>query len=218
MASQTRINIGCGMNPTEGWLNLDNSPSLRLASFPFVAEILHRIGVLDNNQFDFAGYCRSSRIRFADGAKRIPVADGCADVVYASHVVDLLDRRDIRLFLAEAHRVLRPGGTLRLVVPDLAKLVAEYQRNQDGDRLMSNLMVCTPRARTLLQRLRLCLIGDRVHRWAYDRRSLSKLLLESGFREPIALEPGQTRINDPGPLDLRAQAEHRPLYMEALRP
>jgi SAM-dependent methyltransferase len=218
MASTTRINIGCGMTPTEGWLNLDNSPSLRLAKFPFLAELLHRIGLLDRNQFDYAGYCRSNRIKFADGTRRIPVADGGAEVVYASHVIDLLDRTEIRLFLAEARRALRPGGTLRIVVPDLGKLLAEYQRNQDADRFMSNLMVCAPRARRLAQRLRLLMVGDRMHKWAYDGRSLAKLLVEYGFEDAVALAPGETRIPDPGPLNLRERAEHHPLYMEARRP
>jgi SAM-dependent methyltransferase len=218
MASTTRINIGCGMTPTEGWMNLDNSPSLRLARFPFLAEFLHRVGLLDKNQFDYAGYCRSNRIKFADGTRRIPVADGGAEVVYASHVIDLLDRTEIRLFLAEARRALRPGGTLRIVVPDLGKLLAEYQRNQDADRFMSNLMVCAPRARRLAQRLRLLMVGDRMHKWAYDERSLAKLLVECGFEDAVALAPGETRIPDPGPLNLRERAEHHPLYMEARRP
>lgn len=217
MTSKIRINLGCGMTPTEGWLNLDNSPSLRLSKFPFLAEFLHRVGVLDGNQFEFAGYCRSGRVRFADGTRRLPVADRAADVVYASHVVDLLDRTQVRLFLAEAHRALRPGGILRIVVPDLGKLAAEYRRHEDADRFMSSLMVCAPRARTVSQRIRLLTVGDRMHKWAYDQRSLAKLLVECGFADPVALEPGQTRIEDPGALDLRAQSEHRPLYMEAVR-
>jgi predicted SAM-dependent methyltransferase len=218
MTTKTRINIGCGMTPTEGWLNLDNSPSLRLAKFPFMAEVLHRAGLLDKNQFDYAGYCRSNRIKFADGTRRIPVPDGGAEVVYASHVIDLLDRTEIRLFLAEARRALRPGGTLRIVVPDLGKLLAEYQRNQDADRFMSNLMVCAPRARTLAQRIRLLMVGDRMHKWAYDGKSLAKLLVECGFEDPVSLPPGETRIPDPGPLNLRERSEHHPLYMEARRP
>ena len=218
MSSTIRINIGCGMTPTEGWVNLDNSPSLRLAKFPFVAEVLHRLRLLDNNQFEYAGYCRSNRIKFADGTRRIPVVDGGADVVYASHVIDLLDRVEIKLFLAEARRALRPGGTLRIVVLDLGKLLAEYRRNEDADRFMSNLMVCAPRARTFAQRLRLLAVGDRMHKWAYDGKSLAKLLVECGFEDPVALAQGETRIPDPGPLNLRERAEHHPLYMEARRP
>lgn len=218
MASMTRINIGCGMTPTEGWMNLDNSPSLRLARFPFAAEILHRLGLLDDNQFDFVGYCRASRIEFADGTRRIPAADGSADVIYASHMIDLLDRAEVKLFLAEARRVLVPGGTLRIVLADLGKMVSEYQRNQDADRFISNLMVCAPRARMFAQRVRLLMVGDRMHKWAYDARSLSKLLVECGFENPVSLPPGQTRIPDPGPLNLRERSEHHPMYVEARRP
>ena len=138
--------------------------------------------------------------------------------MYASHVIDLLDRVEVKQFLAEARRALRPGGTLRIVVPDLGKLLAEYQRNGDADRFMSNLMVCMPRARTFAQRLRLLAGGDRMHKWAYDEKSLARLLLECGFEDPVAQAPGETRVPDPGMLNLRERAEHHPLYMEARRP
>ena len=29
-----RVNVGCGRTPTPGWLNFDNSPSVRLAHLP----------------------------------------------------------------------------------------------------------------------------------------------------------------------------------------
>jgi predicted SAM-dependent methyltransferase len=38
-------------------------------------------------------------------------------------MIEHLDRREARSFLAEARRVLRPGGVLRLAAPDLSRLV-----------------------------------------------------------------------------------------------
>lgn len=44
--------------------------------------------------------------------------DGSFDVVFASNLLEHLDRRDASRLLAEARRVLRPGGRLMLLQPN----------------------------------------------------------------------------------------------------
>lgn len=52
----------------------------------------------------------------------IPMPDACADVVYADQVLEHMSGIDAaRFFTAEALRVLRPGGTFFVVVPDYLK-------------------------------------------------------------------------------------------------
>jgi SAM-dependent methyltransferase len=51
-------------------------------------------------------------IRLTDGSVRLPVADGSADRVVSTYVLDLLSPGDAAAFAAEARRVLRPGGML----------------------------------------------------------------------------------------------------------
>jgi predicted SAM-dependent methyltransferase len=52
-----------------------------------------------------------------------PFADGTVAEIYASHVLEHLGyQRDLRTALKEFHRVLVPGGVLRLSVPDLTTL------------------------------------------------------------------------------------------------
>jgi hypothetical protein len=61
------------------------------------------------------------------------------------------------------------------------------------------------------------LVGFRGHRWMYDKVSLRKLVEEAGFEDIEVLEPGETRIPDPGQLDLR-EREEGSIYLEARRP
>ena len=58
----------------------------------------------------------------------LPYADDAAEVVYHSHVLEHFSRDDGRAFLRECRRVLKPGGIIRVVVPDLESVVATYLR------------------------------------------------------------------------------------------
>jgi len=50
----------------------------------------------------------------------------CADLVYACHCLEHFGFRRTRAILEEWVRVLRPGGTLRLAVPDFAVIARAY--------------------------------------------------------------------------------------------
>jgi SAM-dependent methyltransferase len=61
----------------------------------------------------------------------LPMADDCVDCIAAIHLLQDLAYPDIAPALREWLRVLRPGGVLRLAVPDLDKAVRAYL---DGDK------------------------------------------------------------------------------------
>lgn len=61
----------------------------------------------------------------------LPLRAGQCEYVYSSHMLEHLYAPDqTTALLREVHRVLRPGGVLRLVVPDMARHVRAYV---DGD-------------------------------------------------------------------------------------
>jgi SAM-dependent methyltransferase len=55
-----------------------------------------------------------ARIQQVDGSMTLPAATGAFDRFVSTYVLDLLSPDDTRQLLAEAHRVLRPGGLLAL--------------------------------------------------------------------------------------------------------
>lgn len=70
-----------------------------------------------------------------DLRKGLPLPDSSCDAVYSSHAIEHFDRTGARRFLAECHRVLKTGGILRLVTPDLEAIARGYlQCLEDAQR------------------------------------------------------------------------------------
>ncbi len=67
-----------------------------------------------------------SDVLAVDLRRPLPFDAATCDAVYSSHVLEHLAVADARRFVAEICRVLRPGGVVRLVVPDLEGIVRAY--------------------------------------------------------------------------------------------
>ncbi len=61
-----------------------------------------------------------------DLRKKLPFDDDQFDLVYHCHVLEHLTCSDAENFLAECRRILKPGGIIRVVVPDLENIIREY--------------------------------------------------------------------------------------------
>jgi predicted SAM-dependent methyltransferase len=69
---------------------------------------------------------RGAGVIRADLSKGIPLPLESCDVVYHSAVLEHIRRAHVPGFLADCHRVLRPGGIIRVAVPDLERICSLY--------------------------------------------------------------------------------------------
>jgi SAM-dependent methyltransferase len=65
-------------------------------------------------------------VRAHDLRKGVPYSTGTFDVVYHSHLLEHFSKQAAPGFLQECHRVLKSGGVMRVVVPDLEGIVRYY--------------------------------------------------------------------------------------------
>jgi SAM-dependent methyltransferase len=215
-----KINVGCGASPTPGWLNFDNSLSVRLARWSGVSTALDRLGrlrALGGGSADLVALAQRGEIGWANATAHIPCAAGSAVAVYSSHMIEHLDRAEARAFLAEVRRVLQPGGVLRVAAPDLSLFARDYAASGDADGFVSGIHMGLDRPAGVRGWMRWALVGPRHHLWMYDGESLSRLLGEAGFAEAAVMPAGTTRIAAPGQLNLR-ERETESVYVEAVRP
>ena len=61
-----------------------------------------------------------------DLRRGLPFDKAACDVIYHSHLLEHLTDKNARSFLSDCFRVLKPGGILRVVVPDLEGISRAY--------------------------------------------------------------------------------------------
>ena len=96
-----------------------------------------------------------------------------ADLIYASHVLEHFGRNEYMDVLREWRRVLKPGGILRLSVPDFAACAALYYEQGLADGLSGLVGLIAGGQRD----------QSDVHKMIFDRELLTRSLLGAGFAE-----------------------------------
>jgi len=115
-----KLNLGCGDQCPDGWVNVDYSLGAKLAKLPVFSQ-LNKIFHIFNMEWD-------KKILIHDLRKKFPWDDSSVDVIYSSHALEHFSKEDGRRFLGECYRVLKPGGVLRIIVPDLNALIVDYNK------------------------------------------------------------------------------------------
>jgi predicted SAM-dependent methyltransferase len=151
------VKLNCGSFTTmfhHGWLNLDIHDLTRYAS-----------------QYGFKHQPHDLR-------NGIPVADGSVDLIYAAHFLEHLTVAEGFKFLMDCHRAMKPGATMRLILPDAMKLCREYVAgNLNRYDEMSD--GC---AGTHLQSRKLWELLCSGHQSMYDAEALCTALETAGFK------------------------------------
>jgi len=167
------VQYGCGWCAPEGWLNFDASPTLRFERLPVIGGLYTR----NANRFP-------ANVRFGDVVRGLPVADDSCDGIYCSHVLEHLALEDFDIALANTRRYLKPGGTFRLVVPDLQRIARDYLANPSigaAHDFMEDAFIGERQRPRGLGGLLRSWLGNSRHQWMWDEKSMTERLQQAGF-------------------------------------
>lgn len=104
--------------------------------------------------------------------------DEQVDEIYCSHALEYLNRSEALAALKEWYRVMRPGGTVKIAVPDFQALLRIYS--------------LTGRLGTILGPLFGQMDSDQgsiYHRTTYDIADLTQILESAGFSKINSYDP-----------------------------
>ena len=176
------LNVGSSTSVLEGFINFDNSPLLWVAdAAPWLSKILPRKYRTVINDFQDAK--RRAPLRRRDCRRPLPYKAGEVDHILCSHVLDFLPPPQLENVLADFYRVLRPEGTLHIILPDVLLMASRYvQGETDADQFQRELMLHPEQGESLKFRL-LELWGGfgLTYRWMYDLTTATHRLKRSGF-------------------------------------
>lgn len=194
-----KLNLGCGPQVVPGWINVDYALGARLASKPLLKPVLRRLKLF-NVDWD-------PKIFIHDLTRRLPWDDGSVEACYTSHTVEHFSREQGRFLVQEAFRVLKPGGVLRVIVPDLKHVIERYQSGElPAEDLVERLDVLYGPGKTGMKKL-LAPLVEFPHKCMYDTEAMLRLLRGCGFIAE-ARGPFDSAIEDIRSIELADRTSH----------
>lgn len=121
------------------------------------------------------------------GPHKLPFNDGQFDLVYAAHVLEYVPWMHTGRALAEAYRILKPGGVIEIWVPNFGYLVECYKGRQCGDYWRHENPNNDPMT-WLNGRLFTYGPEPNFHKAVFDGRSLKRHLMDAGFSDVHRLD------------------------------
>jgi len=200
--ASTKLHLGAFDVVHDGWLHTDVTAHMGIARVPGLAGLLHRAGLIADERWPAYRTGAFGRLHYLDITRPLPYPDGAFEAVFGSHVLEHLTPDEGSAVLQEVHRTLRPGGIVRLSVPDLDGVIAAYDPARPDEFLLG--MWQGQKRSTSRHR----------HWWFYNENSLGDLLRSAGFADVRRRSYREGRCPDVKHIDSRPES----LFMEGVRP
>jgi hypothetical protein len=168
-ADAIKLHLGAFDQSVPGWVNTDVTPHIWISRVPLAAFALFKMGKMSAHRYQ--QHCRGvfRSLKYMELTRPLPYADDSVSAIFSSHVFEHLFLDEVIPLIGECFRVLAKGGVCRVVVPDLEKIVADFDARDPTRFLMDIYEVGTRSA------------VKNSHHCGYTGQSLSDLFEKAGF-------------------------------------
>lgn len=146
-----KLNIGCGTDYKDGWINIDNNSDKNIKK-------------LDLNW---------------DLRNPLPFPDNSIDFIFNEHFFEHLSVEEGQTAMKDLMRILKPGGIMRIAMPDLERVVDNYLYTPlHKDPVIKKHGFAHVKTRAEWMNMSFRWWG---HKWLYDWDELKRRLNEAGY-------------------------------------
>jgi predicted SAM-dependent methyltransferase len=203
-ARPAMVNLGSGLIVAPHWINVDSGLYSPLRYLPApVLSYLHGVSGWTSilSQDRYVSALKNHRFIQHDVRLSLPFDNDSVDFLFASHLLDMINQSDGARLIEEAHRVLKPGGFIRLSVADFDRNIELYYSGAKQEALARFFRNSkSPR--------------DRRY-YMYDYETLASTLSAAGFVEIRRCPYREGVVPDLEFLDNRPEES---LFVEAMKP
>jgi len=152
---------------------------------------------------------QSHEILRMDATKLFPIPDTSFRYVYCEHMIEHITWHEGAFMLSECHRILRPGGKIRITTPDLSVLFGLYydKSSPDGeayikwvtDKFIDNITLYRPAF----------VINNAFYNWGhrflYNKELLEIALRQAGFVDIVSCRQNESSDENLRGIDLHGR-------------
>lgn len=189
-----KLHLGCGTHLKLGWINIDAFNGLLLPVYLGTSPVY---------------------VRYDLRRGLSPLGDSSCSYIYSAHFFEHLDYTEIKCLLDDCSRVLEPGGTFRIVLPDIVECFKKYLSNdKDFFNLLKSNTIDPSLSDDELSNndyLTYSAICQGQHKYIFDIEKLEILFRKFGFTKFSVSEFNED-------LDMNTETRKRySFYMEAIK-
>lgn len=196
-----KLHLGAFDCSVAGWVNSDITPHLFVAKIPGVAWVLWKLNLIKADRYNHHKNGIFRKLRYVDLTRPLPFRDGSIHAIFSSHVFEHLFMDEVERLVAECFRILEPGGVIRVVVPDLEKVVALFDP-EDPRAFMREIYEVSTRSAV-----------KNSHHSGFTGPFLCQLFKQAGYKEVAVLDFGVGQCPDIDLMDNRPGS----LFFEATK-
>lgn len=183
---QIWLNVASGNYFQKDFVNLDSNFLVWLSPFyPLIKNLLKPNGREWLRVFR-EGLASGHLFKYANCARPPAFPANSVDHILTSHFLEHLYPETVARVLDGFHRVLKPDGTLHVIVPDLEirarRYLEKFGAAEAANEFVTSLYLrLSPMPHWVNRFLQALNLGNPEHCWMYDRHSLLDLLQRHGF-------------------------------------
>ncbi len=207
-----KVNLGCGPRGIDGWVNYDWGILPLLSKLPVLQKIVFGAKLIPSFYS-----VKWPKLELVNIKHKLPLEDNSVDYIYCSHVLEHFEPWEALSILKECKRVMKNGSILRIVTPDIRKMIHIYlnsSSNTRASRVLCNMWWGFDKDKQPINFMsKLSRKFTREHLWNYDEEEMTALIKSADFDHLTWVSVGKGEVPDIERLD-SLEVENTSLYVE----